>query len=80
MKEKREKGPPGPPALEGKNKKAKFKEIGAGDLKLSANTETGTKQRKVNKRFKAYEDEDGDAEEEERAPIGTPGKKGKKDK
>ncbi len=38
-------------------------EIGAGDLEASKNTETGFKQRKVNKRFKSYEEKDGDDQE-----------------
>lgn len=36
------------------------REIKAGDLAASANTETGAKQRKVNKQFKVYEEEEED--------------------
>jgi hypothetical protein len=35
------------------------KEVGAGQLKASADTETGTKQRKVNKRLKEYDNAGG---------------------
>lgn len=40
------------------------RELAAGDLAASANTETGFKQRKVNKRYKNYEMAGGAGEED----------------